>query len=468
MSSDQDANRAVWQDAGEVDLQSPVDAGPESAGDDQLIVGAVDTDDLATPDTESNLLTWTRQPLLSKETLAMVARQFSPLIIPLPFAILVFLFTLPATRQGPPHPSPLVMGMLLLAVTILQGTMLYFAGSNDTLWILYIVCGYALFILAGVFAAFGTTATLISLGILVVLGAIAVQRGIHPTREGHVDIVESLGKYTHTLYPGLNLLMPWEKVSRRLNIQEVTWTCEEQRVSISREQFVRLTATISYQLLAEDAHLAALLAKDWESSLRTLFIGTLQSVVNGLTPGDFVSWSQSVYLRANDGTDAFNPAAATRWDHINDSLSRRIQDQAAAWGVQVNWVRIQDPVILPHTPSGQTLLTDTGAPRTILPDPAAAQAPTTPPEKADVTVAMPVALASAPPPPVPAGKLPRVETLVDAYNAVRQGVITDPAMILEVAQHFEQLANDPVSSKTIEFDAARAANTLRQRAQKFL
>jgi hypothetical protein len=52
------------------------------------------------------------------------------------------------------------------------------------------------------------------------------------------------------------------------------------------------------------------------------------------------------------------------------------------------------------------------------------------------------------------------------YNVVRQGVITDPAVILDIAQRFESLANDPVASKAIDFDAARAATTLRQRAQK--
>jgi hypothetical protein len=52
------------------------------------------------------------------------------------------------------------------------------------------------------------------------------------------------------------------------------------------------------------------------------------------------------------------------------------------------------------------------------------------------------------------------------YNAVRQKVITDPSVILDIAQRFEALANDPIASQKIEFDAARAASTLRQRAQQ--
>ena len=52
------------------------------------------------------------------------------------------------------------------------------------------------------------------------------------------------------------------------------------------------------------------------------------------------------------------------------------------------------------------------------------------------------------------------------YNAVRQNVISDPTMIADLALRFEALAHDPVASKTIDFDAARAAATLRQQAQK--
>lgn len=448
-----------------------VDARAQMVADEQLADAAIDTEDHLAPDTESDILHWRKPPLMSKETLGSLAQQFSPLLVPLPFAGLIFLLTLPATLQGPPnHPAPLVMGMLLLALAILQGTLLYFAGANKTLWLLDTIGGYALFIALGIGAAFGWVPALATLVALVVLGIIPVRRGIHPTKEGYVDMVEAFGKYTHTLYPGLNLLMPWEKVTQRLNVQETTWTCEEQRVSISREQFVRLKATISYHLWPDDAHLAVQMTRDWESSLRVLFVGTLQSMVNALTPADFVSWSQSLYMPTSSEGSSFNPTAATRWDRINEALSKRVQDQVAAWGVEINWVRIQEPVILPHAVGGQTVLVDAGATQVSKPNPPVAQVPVAEKrvETVQATPSVAAPVASAPPPPkIPKGKALKVETLVDMYNAVRQGVITDPATILETAQRFEQLASDPEASKMLDFDAARAANTLRQRAQKF-
>ncbi|MGH2479295.1 MAG: hypothetical protein ACRDHW_06540, partial [Ktedonobacteraceae bacterium] len=78
-----------------------------------------------------------------------------------------------------------------------------------------------------------------------------------------------------------------------------------------------------------------------------------------------------------------------------------------------------------------------------------------------------VAPTSSPPQKGPADRALRLETLVGAYNAVRQGVITDPVTILEIAQRFEQVDSDPTASKMIDFDASRAASTLRQRAQRF-
>ena len=474
MQSNSDENHAVWQDADALEWELPLANLPPRAGEDSLVEEEIDTDNLLILDTESDQLPWTRPALIDKETLRTFARQFSPILVPLPFALLIFLFTLPATLQGPPaHPTTLVMGLLLLGVLLLQGTLLYFAGSNDTLWMLYIACGYALFIASGVFAVFGTVAALIMLGILFVVGLILAQRGIHPTKEGSVDLVESFGKYTHTLYPGLNLLMPWERVAQRLNTQETTWTCPQQRVPTSREQNVQLTATISYQLQPEDAYLAAVTVKNWEGNLQTLFVGTVQSLVNELSPADFVSWTQSIYTtRAGGENSSFNPAAATRWDRINSALSRRMQDQVASWGVQINWVRIQDITLLPNTPVAL-----------IAPVPgdndAAGTTEIIKPEPPIVVPAKQLSAQSAKdiPPAVSAGsapqtkstlteKVPRVETLKDMYNAVRQGVITDPKVILDIALRFESLAADPATSKILDFDAGRAAGTLRQRAQK--
>jgi hypothetical protein len=473
MPSDQDDSRAMWQDAGTLDWVDSADISVQP-GRQQVQEEVTSTDDLLTPDTESDLLQWTRQPLVSKETMGTLARQLSPVLVPLPFAVVVFFLSRLLSTPGPAFLPALATGILLLALTILQGSLLYFAGANDTLWLLYIAGGYALFLLGGVFAAFGVVASLVTLGLLLVLGGFLTRRGIYPTKEGYVDLVELFGKYTHTFYPGLNLLLPWEKVSQRLNTQETIWLTPLQHVPTSRDQDVQLTATVSYQLIAEDAHLAALMVNNWEGSLQALFIGTLQSVINELSPADFVAWTQSVYTRSASEALAFNPAAATRWDQINNALNRRLQDQVAAWGVQINWVRIQDLTILPHTvglhthhnemtlivkpekkPEPEPVPVSKGAAK---PEEPKKPAPAPEPAPKEAPAAAKVAL--------PANKVASVETLIEAYNAVRLNNITDPATMIEIAQRFDDLSKDPVLNQTITFDAGRAASTLRERAQK--
>lgn len=57
------------------------------------------------------------------------------------------------------------------------------------------------------------------------------------------------------------------------------------------------------------------------------------------------------------------------------------------------------------------------------------------------------------------------ERLVKEYNAVRDGTITDPQTIREIAERFQIFAQD--SKAIISFDAERAARILHQRAEKY-
>jgi hypothetical protein len=247
-------------------------------------------------------------------------------------------------------------------------------------------------------------------------------------------------------------------------------------VPTTRDQKVELAATISYQLMPEDAYLAATSVKDWENSLKGFFRGTIQSVVNELTLADIVTWTQSNYMRSNNDANTFDPAAATRWDRINNVLVRRMQDQVATWGVQVNWVRIEDLTPLPSSSSGTALHLNGNTRGATQPMKNNEGKPASPQQLAKTeTIPAPAemttpksapAAASGTPKPAPAGKPVNVEVLVDTYAAVREGKITNPKLVLDLAQRFEGLANDPVANKNIKFDAARAAATLRQRAQR--
>src|SRR5437588_5354011 len=470
MTMEQDDSNSTWRSADDSDDDNDWDAaiGYGAAPPGQNMQAQLDAQGEEVVDEESGVGTTS---FFNTESLRNFGRMFSPVLVPLPFALLIFLFTYVVSLRQHLYLQTLPLAILLLALAIMQGTMLYYAGSNEDLWLLCMIFGYSLFLLVGTFAIFGAVGAIILLMLLLSRMGFVAAPGFHSLTEGDVTIVYSFGKYTRTLYPGPRFIWPWEKVIQRLSIKERLWTCPLQVVKISRDQDVHLTATLSFQLVAEDAHLAFAVEK-WEESLHTLFIGTLQSLINQLSPADFVAWpqGQGSPLRSTDTNAPMDPTQDTRWDRINNALASRIQDHVAAWGIQVNWVRIQDITLIPHLapaaspPPGmqvqarQTMVADNYAPDSKnqgVKQPAGtgnAGTQKTSPQAAssgdpDQTVVMdsntmkqqmvhPQPQITTPNPDAAATTSPKaikVDMLKDIYEAVRQGRITDPDTIRDLA-----------------------------------
>ena len=436
------------------------------------------------------------------EVLGGTMRQLSPILAPLLFGGVTFLFILPFVLNSRAYLSTsgslptglilLAVGLVLLVFALGQGITLYYAGTNDVLWSLGMICGFSLFLLTGCFAIFGPIPTIILLAVLLLCGFLLARLCIRPTPEGQVDIVEALGKYSRTLFPGLNFVVPWEKIVYRLDTRERVWSCPMQKVPVSRSEEVELGATISYRLMPEDAHLAALYVSNWEKSLQELFIATTQAVVGELSPEDFIAWQHTPRSRQAAG----NPNDVRSWDRINLILVQRMQDQVAHWGVQIDGVQIRDVALIPHIP----LMAEANPPASAQPVNAGAargaaqatpaqlnqalarpQRAQPPPQKAveprfiagpqakprlpePPPASAPSPAPEAPPAGTPMPAISKVDMLTDAYEAVRTGRITDPMTIREIAAHFESIANNPEESQNVDFDAARAARTLLERA----
>src|SRR5947209_7288566 len=89
------------------------------------------------------------------ETLKKMGRSVAPVVTPLLFGGITFLFLLPLMRSGQfylhvNHLWP--VGLVIIAIVILQGMMLYYAGTNNVYWSLGIVGGFFLFLMIGCFA----------------------------------------------------------------------------------------------------------------------------------------------------------------------------------------------------------------------------------------------------------------------------------------------------------------------------
>lgn len=418
------------------------------------------------------------------QTVLRLGRQFLPVLIPLLLAGLTLLCILPLSLHNQAYVSgshlwPLLL--LLLAVAALQGMILFYTDTNEGLWSLAVTGGFALFVVIAAFALAGPMLAILLLILFAVAAFAAIRLYLHKVPEGYVDVTYAFGKYNRTLLPGLNFLLPWEKTLSTLQTREVVWTCDEETIPFSSGDDVHLKATISYQLLPEDAHFVAEQVDKWEEKLHDLVVVTLQNVASHLTPDDFLIWSQP--------SGSFNSLAGkdemTRREQLNNRLFQQLRDRVALWGVQINWAQVRDVSLIPRPASypfdrdttdvrslmrnnsdtivrGRAEVDENATERMAEPLPETARPAPPPPVVAPPPLSIPTPASSSTP--VIPTKLPKEEVMMQMYEQVRNEKITSPAYIRDLAAKFEAFARAP-EANTLRFDAAQAAQILYQRAE---
>jgi hypothetical protein len=241
-----------------------------------------------------------------------------------------------------------------------------------------------------------------------------------------------------------------------------------QRVQLSRNEDVHLRATISYQLMPQDAYLATTQKQSWEESLRDHFLACLQNIATTFTPEDFIAWPQGIHTPPSEIEQANSLA---RRELVNRYLFTEMRDRVAMWGVVVHQVNIRDVVLAPHDaqvidvapPTAPEIKNANGTEAT-RPEAMAQlslhqiagspkEGTTTPVPAQDGRIASPRALSE--------------EVLKKAYKEVQDGKITDPETIREIAVRFQQVADDQQASQLVTFDAMRAALNLHEQARKY-
>ncbi|GER87421.1 hypothetical protein KDW_15830 [Dictyobacter vulcani] len=418
------------------------------------------------------------------EFIKHVSQYITLILIPLLLGGLTCLFVLPQVATGhavlPPEGFWPIL-IVIIAVTIAQAVTVYYAGADNGVWTLATLGGFCLLLLVACFSVYGIWAGILVLVVLIALGIVLARRCVHPVPEGSVDIIFSFKKYARTLYPGFNILLPWEEVSAQLNVEEVQWMCPAQIIQLSRTEDVMLHGVMSYQLVQEDAYLAVTQVKNWEDSLRQQFQTRLQEITTVFRPDDFLPWPDGRQRSSMQPGDDDFAAGFERREQINNYLFQLLRDKAALWGVQINWVSIRDIEIAPH---GSIKIEPVQTP------PPAQPAVAPQPQAPAVTQAIPVPTTTAPRTytPAPANNQPKPaeepprpqytenkatqsyelteEVLIQAYTNVQDGRITDPATIRGIAARFDKVASDPRASQSVNFDAAQAARNLYEQARK--
>lgn len=405
------------------------------------------------------------QPLPWSEKLKLLGSDLTYILTPLMLGILTNLIVLPLVANGhvsAPANSLWVIAAMIILVMVAQGIALYFVHDNKGLRWLVVAGGIALFLLVTCFAIFGLAACLTLLIALIVLSIVGARFYFYPVQEGTVDIIYAFGKYSRTFEAGVNILLPWEKVVKHLGVGEIQWLCPMQRVQLSHNEDVHLRATISYQLMPQDAHLVVTQVKNWEENLREYFLACLQNIATTFTPEDFIAWPQGLQTPPSEIEQANSLA---RRELVNRYLYTQMQDRVALWGVMIHQINIRDVVLAPHDAN----VIDFATPDTQKAPPeqrneeqqAALRQINSGPKSEAAPAPAPLT------PPAPTPKVLNEEVLKKAYKEIQDGKITSPATIRSIAARFQEVADDPQASQLVTFDAARAAHNLLEQARTY-
>ena len=162
----------------------------------------------------------------------------------------------------------------------------------------------------------GFSIVLIVIGILAVMVLLA---GVKTVPQGHNYTVERFGRYTRTLKPGLNVIIPFiDGVGRKLNMMEQVLDVPHQEVITRDNASITADGVTFYQIL--DAAQAAYEISNLEQGVLNLTMTNIRSVMGSLDLDELLS----------------------NRDEINSRVLRVVDAAVAPWGGKITRIEIKD------------------------------------------------------------------------------------------------------------------------------
>jgi regulator of protease activity HflC (stomatin/prohibitin superfamily) len=157
--------------------------------------------------------------------------------------------------------------------------------------------------------------------VIVALAVLILFAAVKTVGQGYNWTVERFGRYTGTLQPGLNLIMPFiDRIGRKMNMMEQAIDIPEQDVITKDNATVTVDGLAFFQVV--DAAKASYEIANLDQAIVKLTMTNIRSVMGGMDLDQMLSHR----------------------DDINEKLLRVVDAAVSPWGVKVNRIEIKDIV----------------------------------------------------------------------------------------------------------------------------